>query len=92
MNNSVQQNTVNGKQDRTQTSRVPEIKKIDERAPLRIQNTMEMYIKIEKLAADYNIMGNIEIDSGHSLLYQVQVFFMTYYQKLVIESSFGRYN
>ena len=59
---------------------------------MRIQNIIELYQKIEGIASTYGILGNVEIDNGYSFSYQVQVYFMTYYQKQVIESSFGRYN
>jgi|TARA_B110000285_G_scaffold219707_1_gene270611 hypothetical protein len=51
-----------------------------------------MQERIERMASAYQINGNVEIDNGFSFTYQVQVFFTVYYQKLVIESCYGRYN
>lgn len=71
---------------------VPKIDFLVERCPLRIQNLIEMQERIQTAASTYNINGNVEIDNGFSFTYQVQVYFMVYYQKLVIESCYGRYN
>lgn len=51
-----------------------------------------MQERIQTTASTYSINGNVEIDNGFSFTYQVQVYFMVYYQKLVIESCYGRYN
>jgi hypothetical protein len=53
---------------------------------------MELYCRIEDLTATYNIQGKVEIDNGRSIAYHVQVSFMTYYQRQIIESTFARYN
>jgi len=65
---------------------------IQERAPQRLTNLMELYCRIEQLTANFNIQGNVEIDNGFSIAYHVQVSFMTYYQRQIIESTFARYN
>ena len=72
--------------------RVPKIDTIVERAPLRIQNIIELYRRIETMAGDFGIVGDVEIDGGSPFTYQVQVYFTTYYRKQIIESTFGRYN
>ena len=63
-----------------------------QRAPLRMQNLVELYLRTEQLAGRFEVKGNIEIDNGFSFAYQVQVFFATYFAKQVIESSYCRYN
>jgi hypothetical protein len=59
---------------------------------MKIQNFLELHERIHRIASSYGLEGNVEIDNGFSFAYQVQVFFTTYYQKLVIESSYGQYN
>lgn len=55
----------------SQFKRVPKIDTIVEKAPLRIQNIIELYRKIETMAGDFNIVGNVEIDGGSPFSYQV---------------------
>ncbi len=63
-----------GNQKDTQKSKFGKIPKFDvmeQRAPLRIQNIIEMYSRIEAMATQFSIRGNIEIDNGYSFTYQV---------------------
>lgn len=46
---------------------------------MRIQNIIELYKKIETMAADFGISGKIEIDGGSPFSYSVQTYFVTYY-------------
>jgi hypothetical protein len=71
---------------------IPKYEVVVERCPSKLQNLLEMQERIERMASAYQINGNVEIDNGFSFTYQVQVFFTVYYQKLVIESCYGRYN
>ena len=71
---------------------IPKYEVVVERGPSKLQNLLEMQERIERMASAYQINGNVEIDNGFSFTYQVQVFFTVYYQKLVIESCYGRYN
>lgn len=49
-------------------------------------------MRIEKLSSIHGIKGNVEVDSGFSFTYQVQVYFMSFYQRTIIESTFAQYN
>lgn len=42
---------------------------IVEKAPLRIQNIIELYLKIENMASDFGIFGDVEIDGGSPFTY-----------------------
>ena len=44
---------------------------IPQKAPLKIQNIIEMREKVSQLSSTYKIEGSIEIDNGYSFAYQV---------------------
>lgn len=52
-----------------------------EKPPVIISNVFELKIYLIDLAKEFGITGDLEIDSGHSFTYQVQVYFPSHFQK-----------
>ena len=60
--------------------------------PDLVNNQHELKLRILKVALDYRIEGDIELDHGYSFSYRVTVKFPTHFQTQCIKSQFSIYD
>jgi len=60
--------------------------------PMIFWNEIEMKVRLEKLAIQHRVQGNMEADNGHSFSYQVFVHFPQKFQHQVIKNQFAPYD
>lgn len=51
-----------------------------------IWNEVDLKLKLSLKAKQFGILGDMDIDSGHSFAYNIFVFFPTYFQTQVVKS------
>ena len=57
-----------------------------------VWNEIDLKLQLEAKAKFFGITGDMNIDSGHSFAYNIQVFFPTYFQTQVVKSQFAIYD